>query len=83
MQATVFFAILATLPLNIVSSVIEKLEDKDTNLLKYKEFITANDTQECVKQMAKTDNCVARILFLSEEKVPVPKNMEDLDLYCR
>lgn len=77
--------IFASFPFAILASAIEPVVPevgKDAALLKYEEFISQNDTQECIKQMASTDSCVAKMLFLSEEKVPVPKNMEELNSYC-
>lgn len=44
----------------------------------------AKPTQaECAKRIIKSDSCIARAIFLGQEKVVIPKTIPELDQQCR
>lgn len=60
------------------------LEDRrEDNFTIYRQFSDTNDTEECLKQMADTDVCVGRVLFLNQDRRPLPRNIDDINQYCR
>ena len=56
---------------------------KEDNFKVYRQYSDSNDTEECLKQMAETDACVGRALFLSQERRPLPNTIDDINEYCR
>lgn len=74
--------LLTLLPVNIYSLSIYNVTE-NSPYSKYDEFISSNETEECVKQLVSTDNCIAKMLFLNDDKYPVPKSMDDINSYCK
>ena len=50
----------------------------------FESFHLGNTTKECEVQLKKTDSCMRQLMILvvDEDKVVIPKTMEEVDYYC-
>jgi hypothetical protein len=45
-------------------------------------FELGNVSDGCFVQLKKSDVCLTDVMFINQEKVFIPKNIEEIDLYC-
>ena len=45
-------------------------------------FDLGNISEECVFQLKKADDCLSDLMFVNQETVMVPKNLQEIDDYC-
>ena len=70
------------------TSYTEELISSVTNMtaveVYFQSFNLGNTTQECEVQLKETDSCVRQlmILVMDEDKIIIPKTMEEVDHYC-